>query len=1308
MLNNSPEIFTDRREAISLFEHVRSRDPEKPWMLLPILAFIAPPGSGKSTLIEYLRAQKCCLPDNRAAVPYTHLDFTLADAPKDPLSIFVALRNQLQGHLDGQGKHLLFPRFDLGASIALAMQTDALPLFNESEIEDALSRGLPFFGPAGEMGNAFGNLLPVIPPLIVGLKWLGQIPGVQTLLQRLERGPGWRWYQTHTTDVGLRAGAGVKDVLLRLYALSMPGQPGMQGRKHLIEHILPSAFLSDLRDALDSPGPLYAWSKTTSVVLFLDGFDALLSEEYSENIGIRLLEMLALSEHRKRGEADPLLLVIGSRQRLLEHTEVDQHPPFEVRTASGDERSAQEYTRTLYEGWRRQLPQTWRFLRLSDLYLPVWLSDFGQEDTMAYLSLLGEREQTHVFAENALVEAIYRVTKGHPLFIALAAAAVLEADARSRKLGLQEIEQAVVSPEVAPGHEDESIAQYLLFLFLRQLSAAEQKELVFCAAARTLDVATIQAVLQLPEEIDARRRWNRYRRFTFVRAIDSERIVLHPIVRELLLRELSPNHEVESDYYKTHLLLQTLFQKRALQGDERAQIEEVFHALALGDPEPAIEVALSAQRSNLPQWIPLLEAVAQAPTGLMPEETKQRALEMMKQAILHHRMQESVSAIVLYTWLLTKAPRDSQEAAAITVNLGVAYNTLSGRDRQTNLERAIACYNEALQMYTRQTFPMEWATIQHNLGSAYSDLPQGVRQANLEKALVCYKAALEVCTKETYPDKWAGTMQNLGSAYMRLPQGDQQANLEKAIACYEAALEVYTKEAFPSDWARIQNNLGSAYSNVPKGDIQSHRERAIACYEAALQIHTKEAFPSDWAALQGNLGSVYSSLSKGNQQTNLEQAISYFQAAQQIYTFQDFPLFWAKMQHNLGSAYSDLPQGDRQTNLEQALACYEAASQVHTREGFPTDWAMLQSDLGKLFLALPGGNRQANLKQAISYCENALQIYTREEFPTDWARAQNTLGIAYSELQEGDRQANLKKAIACYEAALQVYTRENFPVDWATEQHNLGTAYSALPALDQQTNLEKAITHYEAALQVYTRENFPSMWAKTQNDLGATYHELPQEDRQANLEKALSCYQQALEVYTLKTDPVEWARTQSNLGNAYTNLPKGDRLANLKQAITCFQNALQIFTRHSFATDWAKVHLNLGIAYSAWPEGKDRQANLEKAIVCYQNALQVCTRETFPLEWAGIQDNLGSAYRGLLHGDGQNNLQKAIAAHQEALQVYTREEFPVRWAMVQHNLGAAYSDLLEGDRKQIKRQLLRTMRPLCKYIPTKRSLTSGD
>ena len=95
---------------------------------------------------------------------------------------------------------------------------------------------------------------------------------------------------------------------------------------------------------------------------------------------------------------------------------------------------------------------------------------------------------------------------------------------------------------------------------------------------------------------------------------------------------------------------------------------------------------------------------------------------------------------------------------------------------------------------------------QHNLGTAYSDLPAGDRQANLERAIACYEAALEVRTREAFPVDWAMTQNNLGNAYSNLPAGDRQANLERAIACYEAALQVQTREAFPVDWAMTQQS----------------------------------------------------------------------------------------------------------------------------------------------------------------------------------------------------------------------------------------------------------------------------------------------------------------------------------------------------------------------------------------------------------------------------------------------------------------------------------------------------------------------
>src|SRR6266550_440917 len=94
---------------------------------------------------------------------------------------------------------------------------------------------------------------------------------------------------------------------------------------------------------------------------------------------------------------------------------------------------------------------------------------------------------------------------------------------------------------------------------------------------------------------------------------------------------------------------------------------------------------------------------------------------------------------------------DVREFADNQYNRGLSYVSLQKGDRQTNLEAAIACFQAALQIYSREEFPVEWAAAQHNLGNAYRNLQQGDRQANQVKAIECYESALQVYTHQQFP-----------------------------------------------------------------------------------------------------------------------------------------------------------------------------------------------------------------------------------------------------------------------------------------------------------------------------------------------------------------------------------------------------------------------------------------------------------------------------------------------------------------------------------------------------------------------------
>src|SRR6266446_2146578 len=103
MFDDLLKTFTDRREAIALFERIRKRDPaQASWPLLPILTFIAPGGSGKSTLIDYLISGRCWK-DGNPILPYAHVDFT-KNSLRDLLLILIELREQLRSRLDEQGR----------------------------------------------------------------------------------------------------------------------------------------------------------------------------------------------------------------------------------------------------------------------------------------------------------------------------------------------------------------------------------------------------------------------------------------------------------------------------------------------------------------------------------------------------------------------------------------------------------------------------------------------------------------------------------------------------------------------------------------------------------------------------------------------------------------------------------------------------------------------------------------------------------------------------------------------------------------------------------------------------------------------------------------------------------------------------------------------------------------------------------------------------------------------------------------------------------------------------------------------------
>lgn len=164
-------------------------------------------------------------------------------------------------------------------------------------------------------------------------------------------------------------------------------------------------------------------------------------------------------------------------------------------------------------------------------------------------------------------------------------------------------------------------------------------------------------------------------------------------------------------------------------------------------------------------------------------------------------------------------------------------------ERQRLLHEATEIYRQVLsacggsdgsQMPELRTL---WAATQNNLGSAlakeaatFSGDAQRTRQ-RLDEAVTAYRAALDVYTPDATPLDWAMAEYNLGLALHS--QADMAADkdnedtrpqfLTQAVAAFTAALAVYTPEAAPADCAEISLRL--ALLQQARAVIQAHAHR---------------------------------------------------------------------------------------------------------------------------------------------------------------------------------------------------------------------------------------------------------------------------------------------------------------------------------------------------------------------------------------------------------------------------------------------------------------------------------------------------
>ncbi|MDH5424884.1 MAG: tetratricopeptide repeat protein [Gammaproteobacteria bacterium] len=167
-------------------------------------------------------------------------------------------------------------------------------------------------------------------------------------------------------------------------------------------------------------------------------------------------------------------------------------------------------------------------------------------------------------------------------------------------------------------------------------------------------------------------------------------------------------------------------------------------------------------------------------------------------------------------------------------------------------EKAVVCFNKALEELSQQETPFDWASAQANLATALQALGRQESDAKkLNSAVDAYTNALLIWSRKETPEEWALTMLQLGAtfhAYGRLLQGNR--TFQKSVVSFKNALAEFDADNHALELVATHNNRGAVLHNLAESEENPERlEEAIRSYETALTVCMEQQLPIHHAVL---------------------------------------------------------------------------------------------------------------------------------------------------------------------------------------------------------------------------------------------------------------------------------------------------------------------------------------------------------------------------------------------------------------------------------------------------------------------------
>ena len=210
--------------------------------------------------------------------------------------------------------------------------------------------------------------------------------------------------------------------------------------------------------------------------------------------------------------------------------------------------------------------------------------------------------------------------------------------------------------------------------------------------------------------------------------------------------------------------------------------------------------------------------------------------------------QQIHDAIGLYERALALCSEDDGMLhARLQARMGTALQAVP-EEGSDSLHAARAAFESALEGLREGGLPEEIGEIQMNLGLVQQALA-GFGQARITDAIAHYQMALQTFSRERNPKEFAILHNNLATAFLSIPFSDQRAKMREALAVqsFEEGLKVVDPIDHPVEYAMLQNNLGNALQYASSSHAVENNLRALEAYDEALKVRRPDSMPLEYA-----------------------------------------------------------------------------------------------------------------------------------------------------------------------------------------------------------------------------------------------------------------------------------------------------------------------------------------------------------------------------------------------------------------------------------------------------------------------------